>query len=202
MIKKSVMLLGILLSLCVCANALEVGGISLPDTLKADKTDLSINGAGLRTSFALKVYAAGLYLKAKTSDAGSIINRDEPMALCMKWRMSIPPAKIDETYYKSFGTVLKVPKGSGYGPKTDFGPMTKDVVTFMGWLDKKETKKNDMWTYTYIPGKGTEVYVHDGTANKLMGVIPGLEFKKVLFSIWLGDDPPVGNSLKKELLGK
>jgi hypothetical protein len=72
----------------------------------------------------------------------------------------------------------------------------------MGWLDKKETKKNDVWTYIYIPGKGTEVYVNDGAANKLMGVIPGLDFKKALFSIWLGENPPVGNSLKKELLGK
>lgn len=192
----------VLLTMAATSFAVEIGGISLPDTLKADKTDLVLNGAGLRTSFTFKVYGAGLYLKSKTADAGAIVNGDEVMALSMKWRMSIPPDKIDDTYYKSFGTVLNAPKGAGYGPKSDFGPQTKNVVTFMGWLDKKETKKNDVWTYIYIPGKGTEVYVNDGAANKLMGVIPGLDFKKALFSIWLGENPPVGNSLKKELLGK
>lgn len=202
MIKQWITIAMVLILMCSSVYALEVGGISLPDSVKADKTDLVINGAGLRTSFAIKVYAVGLYLKAKSDNAAAIINADEPMSLCMKWRMSIPPAKIDETYYKSFGTVLNVPKGDGYTAKTNYGPMTKDVVTFMGWLDKKETKKNDVWKYVYIPGKGTEVYIHDGTTEQLMGVIPGLEFKKALFSIWLGEKPPVGNSLKEELLGK
>ncbi len=49
-----------------------------------------------------------------------------------------------------------------------------------------------------VPGKGTEVYVND----QLKGTIAGQEFKKVLFSIWLGDKPPVGEGLKKQLLGK
>jgi hypothetical protein len=198
MMKKWVMIAMALIFTSSAALAVEVGGIELPDAIKAGSTSLIMNGAGLRTVLTFKVYGIGLYLKSKSSDGNAIINANDPMALSMKWRMKSPPSRIDETYYKSFATVLKAPPAKSYGPTSDLGPMTKDVVTFMGWIDKKEAQKNDVWTYIYVPGKGTEVYVNE----KLMGTIPGLEFKKVLFSIWLSDKAPVGNGLKNDLLGK
>lgn len=198
MMKKWVLVAMVLFTTASMAFALEVGGISLKDKIKAGNTDLVLNGAGLRTVLTFKVYAIGLYLKAKSSDAAAIVNGNEPMALSMKWRMKSPPSRIDETYYKSFAQVLKAPPAKSYGPTSNLGPMTKDVVTFMGWIDKKEAQKDDVWTYVYVPGKGTEVYVND----QLKGTIAGQEFKKVLFSIWLGDKPPVGEGLKKQLLGK
>ena len=198
MMKKWVLVAMVLFTTASMAFALEVGGISLKDKIKAGNTDLVINGAGLRTVLTFKVYAIGLYLKAKSSDASAIVNGNEPMALSMKWRMKSPPSRIDETYYKSFAQVLKAPPAKNYGPTSDLGPMTKDVRTFMGWIDKNDAQKDDVWTYVYVPGKGTEVYVND----QLKGTIPGQEFKKVLFSIWLGDKPPVGEGLKKQLLGK
>ena len=71
----------------------------------------------------------------------------------------------------------------------------------MNWVSERKTSKEDSWVFIYIPGKGTEVHIHDGTTDTLKGVIPGLGFKKALFSIWLGEDAPVGG-LKDDLLGK
>jgi hypothetical protein len=182
--------------------AFEVGGVTFSDTKKIVDTDLVLNGAGIRKKFAMKVYGVGLYLKAKSTDAKAILDADEVMGLEMRWRWAVPPQKIDEVFYESFAEASGTPKASSYGPQTDFGPLSKKIVTFMNYINQRETTKEDAWIFNYIPGKGTEVYVHDGTKNELMGVIPGFEFKKTLFTIWLGEDPAVGNSLKDALLGK
>ena len=202
MVKKWWIVLVALLLSSTCVSALEMGGVMLPDSMKAGDTNLLLNGAGMRKKFGLKVYVAGLYLKAKNSNSAAVLNADEPMGLQCKWRMSVPPKKIDEVFYDSFAQVLKLPKASSYGPKTNFGPLTNDIVKFMGWVDKRDTSKKDTWVFVYIPGKGTEVRINDGAKDTVMGLIPGLEFKKTLFGIWVGDNAPVGSSLRDELLGK
>jgi hypothetical protein len=44
---------------------------------------------------------------------------------------------------------------------------------------------------------GTKIYKN----SELKGTIPGLEFKKALFAIWLGSNP-AQESLKNDMLGK
>ncbi|MBU1169414.1 MAG: chalcone isomerase family protein [Proteobacteria bacterium] len=202
MIRKMMILLMLLFLTSTSAWALEIGGVELPDTLKAGDSDLILNGAGLRKKFGMKIYAVGLYLKAKSGDGQAVMDGDAPMALQMRWRMKVPPKKIDETFYESLALSTGAPKASAYGPLTDFGSITKDVVSFMTWIAKRETTKTDSWIFIYVPGKGTEVHVHDGTTDELMGLIPGIDFKKVLFGVWLMEDPPVGKSLRDDLLGK
>lgn len=183
------------------AWALKIGGVELPDTMKAGETDLVLNGAGLRRKFGLKVYAVGLYIKVKSNNGDAVAAADEPMALNMKWRMKIPPEKAKEVFYESFGEVLEAPKGSGYTETTDYGPESKNIVTFMNWISARKTTNEDSWIFIYVPGKGTEVHIHDGKTDTLMGTIPGLAFKKILFSIWIGAKAPVGG-LRDDLLGK
>ncbi len=183
------------------AQALEVGGIKLPDTLKAGDTDLIVNGAGLRKKFGIKVYAIGLYMKAKSSDGNAIIAVDEPMSLCMKYRRSAGKRKIKTVFYESFAKITGAPKAKSYDEKSQYGTISKEVVQFMAAVSKDDTKKNDMFTYTYQPGKGTDVYIDSGSGNKLLVSIPGLEFKKALFAIWIGEEPPVGKKLRKKMLG-
>ncbi|GAB6094817.1 chalcone isomerase family protein [Desulfatiferula olefinivorans] len=201
MMRKAIVLLTALMLTSASAWALELGGVEIPDTAAISDTNLVLNGVGLRKKFGMKIYAVGLYLKAKSTDGQAIIDADEPMRLEMHWRMSSPSQKIDETYYESFAGSVGAPKASSYGPQTDFGPMSKDIVTFMSWLNQRATTKQDVWTYDYIPGKGTEVYINDGTKKELKGVVPGLDFKKALFKIWLAEDPPVGKGLREDLLG-
>lgn len=202
MVKRVLIVLVVLLLSSTCVSALEMGGVTLPDSMKGGDTTILLNGAGIRRKFGLKVYSVGLYLKAKNSNSSAVLNADEPMALQCKFRMSIPPGKVDEVFYGSFAESMKIPKAGSYGAKTTFGSISKEVVTFMGYVDKREVTKKDTWIFTYVPGKGTEIKINDGTKDNLMGVIPGLEFKKALFGIWVAEHAPVGNSLRDELLGK
>ncbi|GAQ49444.1 hypothetical protein FPK15_contig00039-0014 [Flavobacterium psychrophilum] len=63
---------------------------------------------------------------------------------------------------------------------------------------KNKIVKEDIFTLVYNP-KDESVWVYKN--NDLKGKIPGLDFKKILFGIWLSDNP-VDEGLKKELLGK
>nr|MDA8402830.1 chalcone isomerase family protein [Desulfobacteraceae bacterium] len=169
MCKKLMILVMVLFLSSTCVWAVDIGGgINMPDTLKAGNSSLVFNGAGFRKKFGLKVYGVALYLKAKSADGSALVKGDEPMALRMTWKMNIPASKIDETYYESFADVLKAPKQDQYTAKSNYGPMTKDVVTFMGWIDKKEASKNNSFIYIYTPGKGTEVHLVDGGKDQLM----------------------------------
>jgi hypothetical protein len=55
----------------------------------------------------------------------------------------------------------------------------------------------DTLAFTYVPATGVEVTVK-GTAR---GTLPGDDFARALFSIWLGKEPP-NEDLKAGLLGR
>ena len=53
------------------ATALEIAGVTLPDTLN---TDLQLNGAGIRSKFFFKIYIAELYLEHPSTKADEILD--------------------------------------------------------------------------------------------------------------------------------
>src|SRR3954462_1390439 len=55
------------------ASAMEVAGVRLEDRISANSRELVLNGAGVRTRAIFKVYVAGLYLPAKTTDAAAAL---------------------------------------------------------------------------------------------------------------------------------
>lgn len=61
----------------------------------------------------------------------------------------------------------------------------------------KSVELDDRYSITYVPNKGLELALN-GT---LLGTIPGEEFQKAYFSIWLGE-APVKESFRDELLGQ
>ena len=54
----------------------------------------------------------------------------------------------------------------------------------------------DFYEFIYLPDAGTHVVKN----QQLVDVIPGLEFKKAFFGIFLSDDP-IQKNLKKAMLG-
>jgi hypothetical protein len=88
---------------------------------------------------------------------------------------------------------------------------TKTVRERLGAYDREEVERglaaiNALWpavikgdtlVLTATPGGGTSVALN----GRELGVVPGDVFARVLFSIWLGDDP-VDGELKRQLLPK
>lgn len=171
------------------ALARELEGVVFPETVKAGDTELVLNGTGLRIKkiafIKIKVYAAGLYLPAKTADAAKIVAADEPKRLIMHFLYKeVSRDKLVEAWDEGFAANSPA-----------LGAAVKERLdTFMAmWTDMKS---GDEAVMTYIPGTGTQVEIQ----GKEKGVIPGADFAQALFSVWLGPNPP-NAELKAGLLG-
>jgi hypothetical protein len=185
-IKKIVLCLLLLTSLSGMAQ-LEVGGIKVPYTYKTDETTLVINGAGIREKYFIDLYVGALYLKGKTTDATKIINADEPMAIKLHIISGMITSEkmtdaTDEGFKKSTG-----------GNTTPFAAKISQFKSVF----KEKINKGDIYDIVYEPSKGVMIYKN----SKLSSTIPGLDFKKALFGIWLCNQP-ADSDLKDKMLGK
>ena len=75
-------------------------------------------------------------------------------------------------------------------------PYKDKIDTFIS-VFKDNIKIGDVYDMVYIPGEGTKVYKN----KELKSTTKGLDFKKILFGIWLGNKP-ADKGLKDLMLGK
>jgi hypothetical protein len=118
-------------------------------------------------------------------DANKVINDDVEMGIHLELVSNkVTKEKFVETVKEGFGK-------ASHGKATD-----EQIKKFMG-LFKGEFKDGDKINIDYIPNKGVVVTMN----GKKLGTVSGLEFKKALFSVWLGKKP-ADSSLKSGMLGK
>jgi hypothetical protein len=169
------------------ASAVKVGDVNLPDSMTAGMDELLLNGAGFRKKLFIKVYAAGLYLKEKETDPQKIIDADEPMAIRMHFVYSeVSSKKLVDAWNKGFVN----------GTGGNISPIKTEIDTFNAYFSQV-AKEDDIYDIIYIPDRGLSVYIK----GELKGTIKGLDFKKAVFSIWLGEKP-ADAKLKKKMLGE
>ncbi|MDI6795798.1 MAG: chalcone isomerase family protein [Desulfatibacillaceae bacterium] len=188
--KKMLVLACCFLLFAAPASARSLGGVELPETLDADGVTLNINGADVRKKFKfVSVYAGGLYLAQKASDATAIINADEPMAIAMAWiRGNTPKADVAEAWKEGFG------RATG----GNLASINDGFERFLAFFPEKY-EKNDLFVFAYTPERGTAL-IYNGVEKD---VIEGMEFKKALFGNWLGENPGDSSleNLKRKMLG-
>lgn len=164
----------------------ELAGVTLPDHVSVSGRELVLNGLGLReaTVLMVDVYVAGLYVEAKSSDPGTLLSADQSKQLVMRFVRSVGKEKLAEAWTEGFD------KNSG-DLRTALAPSLAKLNAAMA-----DVKKEDRIILTYVPEAGVTVSVKGNDA----AVIPGDDFQRVLFSIWLGPKPP-NVSLREGLLG-
>ena len=169
------------------ANAqTQVGDATLPNQMTIEGTDLVLNGAGMREKVVFDLYAGGLYLQSKSNNASSIINADETMVI----KLDIVSKLVSSKKMKN-----AVDDGFEASTNDNIAPLTDRIEKFKSFFSDKIVKTN-VFDIAYIKGQGTVVY-KNGTK---VGMIEGLDFKKALFGIWLGEDP-ADDDLKEGMLG-
>lgn len=169
------------------ANAqTQVGDATLPNQMTIEGTDLVLNGAGMREKVVFDLYAGGLYLQSKSNNASSIINADETMVI----KLDIVSKLVSSKKMKN-----AVDDGFEASTNDNIAPLADRIEKFKSFFSDKIVKTN-VFDIAYIKGQGSVVYKN----GKKIGVIEGLDFKKALFGIWLGEDP-ADDDLKEGMLG-
>lgn len=183
--KNFMLLLFLGCSIAVNAQNRTVAGKTFPAQLDVTGSKLTFNGAGLREKYTLDLYVAALYLPKQSMDANKIINADEIQVINIKIVSSkVTREKFNETVKEGFAKVSE-------------GKATQAQISKLTGFFSAPIKMDDDIQFIYKPGKGTAVMIN-GTFK---GIVEGLDFKKALFSIWLGSTP-ADATLKKKMLGK
>jgi len=166
-------------------NTVVIAGQQFFKSISVGGENLVLNGGGLREKYWIDLYVAALYLKNKNTDASKIIHKDEEMSIHIK----LVSDKV--TREKFLETVKQGFENSSAGKASK-----EEIKTFCNFFSE-EFKNGDKIHLEYIPSKGLQVKKN----GSVKGTMEGLDFKKALFSIWLGNNPPDAN-LKAGLLGK
>jgi hypothetical protein len=186
--KTHIVLAASIVALLTTASlAAEIGGITMPDRLQADGRELALNGAGVRTKFFMDMYVAGLYLGQKQGDAGRILDADEPMAIRLHIISGLITAeKMEAATREGFVNAT--------GGAT--APLAPRIEQFIA-VFKEKISTGDTYEFAYDPKAGTAISKN----GKRQALIPGADFKKALFGIWLCGAPAQA-SLKAQMLGR
>lgn len=189
--KKILLVLTFLLSLqfsTVSAQAqLEVNGVTVPRKIEVQNKTMQLNGAGGRSKMWLEVYVQALYLSQLSQDPKFIIDSDTEMAI----RIEITSSMVSSN---------KLTKAMNAGFEKSAGSNLEElrprIEQFKTLLSDPITEK-DVFILWYNPFDQTVNVIKNDVVK---GKIPGFDFKKALFGIWLSDKP-VDETLKKHLLG-
>ena len=168
----------------------DVNGIIVPRFIKFNGRDLELNGYGTRSKLWIDVYVQALYLSKLSQNPKEILESDTEMAIRIQIISSLVTSKkLSKAFNK--GLIKSVGEENLTKIQTEANLLDK-------MLSEEPTKEKDFFNLIYAPNE-TSVFVYKN--DILLGKIPGMDFKKAFFGIWLSDDP-VDKDLKNDLLGK
>lgn len=165
------------------AAAATLQGVTFPDTATVDGKTVELNGMGVRIAYVfVKVYVAGLYLENPTHDGQAATQSDEAKRMQLQF--------LREVTHDEMTDAMK--EGFEHTATPALEPQIQQFTSFF----TKPFEPGQQAIFDYVPGKGTTVIL----AGEEKGTIPGAEFMRALWGIWLGSEPP-NEALKEGLLG-
>jgi len=168
----------------VAAETVRVRDVTFEREAPVAGEVLRLQGAGLLKYLGMvPVYAAAFYLApgAEASDPLA----DVAKRLEVEYLVSVEARRFHEAGDKHLARTLPAEALTALRPRLD---------TISAWYP--DPKPGDRCTLTYRPGHGTELSYN----GRVMGVVPGDDFQRAYFSIWLGT-PAASDALRKALLG-
>lgn len=162
-----------------------MNGVTLPYTMTAGGRTLHLNGAALRKKAIFKVYVAALYVADKSNSTETILSADAPRRMEMHFLRDVDKGKICEAWADGL-------KDNSPDASDDVKQQFTQLCELMA-----DIKKEQAFTFTYVPGEGTTVTV----AGEEKGKVGDKAFADALLRCWIGPKPGPGDGFKKKLLG-
>ncbi len=183
----SLLMLLVLLLSGATARAVTVAHVSLPDSAEVEGQTLVLNGAGLRTKFFFKIYAAALYLPTKNHDAEAIINAPGPRRVVMHFIYDeVSSEKLAAGWTEGFENNLD---------EASFAAMKSRLAAFNELFPT--VHKGDRIVLDFLTDGRVQVRINDA----LRGSVTGQDFQQALLRVWLGEEPADWD-LRDALLGE
>ncbi len=175
------MLLPLLVGL---AHAASLAGVTLPDTAAVAGRPVVLNGMGLREKYFVDIYVGGLYLGARSTDAAAAVAADAPKRMVMHFvYRRVTRAQMLDSFREDFGKQPGI-EAHKAGIDAILAVLPEEVV------------RGEQFVWDYTPGVGTTLSVK----GQPVTTVPGADFMRMVFGIWLGPTPPTA-ALKAGLLG-
>lgn len=168
------------------AAARDVDGVQVPDQLSVtgEKKPLTLNGAGFRKKYMLKVYVGALYTVQPITRAEQILDATTPRVMRLHFVREVSAAKQADGWRDGLADNHSKFEMKAFQTRlTQFNAMMLDV------------KENDVLRIDFLPKGVTRVTIND----KPRGSVEGGDFQRALLRIWLGAKP-ADSDLKKALL--
>lgn len=185
-------LLFTLLNLLPAAQALDLAGVTVDDTVKthAYGTDLKLNGAGIRQRFFMDIYVGALYLPEPARDTAAVLEQRGAKRMSLHFvHKEVDAEKLVAAWTEGFEKNL---------PPEQFRALRPRIANFNGLFPT--LRKGDRVDIDILPradkGATTQVWLN----GALRGKVGGGDFARALLLIWLGEHP-VDADLKQALLG-
>lgn len=166
----------------------DVDGVIVPRRIEFKGKTLELNGFGTRSKMFVEVYVQALFLSKLSQDPVEIIESESEMAI----RIQITSAMVSSS---------KLTRNLHKGFEQSSGDIIETLRPRMEMLKEMLSDKiveNDVFNLIYNP-IDTSIWIYKN--DQLKGQIPGFDFKKAFFGIWLSNKP-VDEKLKNDLLGK
>jgi len=160
--------------------------VELPTKMEYQGAILNLNGHGNRIKFFMKVYEGSLFLESFSSNAEEILNSDAPMSI----RIDVLSTLVTPEAMK---TALNEGLEKSTGKNTT--PIEKEIDQLNATFNS-DVGSGDFYEFIYLPDSGVHVLKN----SNYIDTIPGIDFKKAFFGIYLSRNP-IQKSLKKAMLG-
>ncbi|MCA1790456.1 MAG: chalcone isomerase family protein [Thioalkalivibrio sp.] len=178
------LILCLLLSLPASASV-RVSGIEFAPTVAIGATEIPLRGGGVfRYAVVFRVYAGVLYAPADVAGA-DILEADVPKRLELHYLLNVSA----DDFRKSGATLIEKQQGP-------------DVLTALAErLERlnaayQDVQEGDRYALEYHPDHGTRLLLN---GEELVRV-PGLDFARAYFGIWLDPQEPLSSSFRNDLL--
>ena len=166
------------------AFALDVGGVNVAPTVSVRQKTLTLNGAGIRKKFIIKVYVGSLYTERKVTTPAQLLADPGEKFI----RMNFVHSKVEK---EKFVEAL----AEGLANNSPDVARSAEAKAFLSWFTA-DFVAGDTVDISLSPD-GTVTATHNG---KALGTVRSPALVQGVLLIWFGEKPADGG-LKKGMLG-
>lgn len=170
------------------AQAAEVAGAHIPDSVRVGDSELVLNGAGVRSRFFVKVYVGALYVERPAATPEAVLDAAGPRRILLRLLRDLDAA----TLQAALDDGLK----ANHAPAelAALKPQSDALAGIMQGIGK--AREGDAIALDFL-GAGVAVSLN----GEARGKVAGAAFPRALLAVWLGAQP-ADAALKQALLGR